>query len=92
MEYRESPAVARSYCPACEPDADPIREILDVRWCAAHTPAWGGSADGLVSAGAFLSGSAEAGGEDNRRWCEVLHRESPKPARESSRPRRRPGA
>jgi hypothetical protein len=30
--------------------------------------------DAVVSAAAYLSGSAEAGGDDNRRWCEILHR------------------
>lgn len=69
----DSPSIARCYCPACEPDADPSREILDVRWCEMHAPARDGVDDAGVTAGAFLSGSAEAGGEDNRRWCEVVH-------------------
>jgi hypothetical protein len=29
--------------------------------------------DKVVSASAYLSGSAEAGGDDNRRWCDILH-------------------
>jgi hypothetical protein len=69
----DTPAVARPYCPDCEPDADPCREILDVRWCAAHTPAWNGADDAAVRAEAFLSGSTEAGGDDNRRWCQLVH-------------------
>ncbi|HXH84873.1 MAG TPA: hypothetical protein VNN07_18335 [Candidatus Tectomicrobia bacterium] len=73
----DTPVVARPYCPVCEPGADPSREILDVRWCAAHTPSWTGSDDALVSAEAFLSGSAEAGGDDNRRWCQLVHRPVP---------------
>jgi len=94
-EYlRDSPAVARSYCPVCEPDADPTREILDVHWCVAHAPVWSGADDGAVTVGAIPSGSAEAGGEDNRRWCEILHRELPQAKaaeRRPARPRRRPG-
>lgn len=70
----DSPSVARAYCPACEPHADPTREILDVRWCESHSPAREGADDPLVAAGAYLSGSAEAGGEENRRWCELIHR------------------
>lgn len=78
MEYlADSPIVARPYCPGCEPDADPGREILDVRWCDDHAPVRGGSADDRVLSSAFLSGTAEAGGDVNRRWCELLHRESP---------------
>lgn len=69
----DTPAVARPYCPDCEPEADPCREILDVRWCAAHTPAWNGADDAAVRAEAFLSGSTEAGGDDNRRWCQLVH-------------------
>jgi hypothetical protein len=70
----DTPTVARPYCPECEPEADPCREILDVRWCAAHTPAWNGAEDAAVRAEAFLSGSTEAGGDDNRRWCQLVHR------------------
>ena len=77
-EYlRDSPAIARSYCPDCEPEADPTKEILDVNWCVAHTPVWGGPDDAVVTVGIALSGSAEAGGEANRRWCDVIHREMP---------------
>jgi hypothetical protein len=84
----DSPTVARPYCPACEPDADPCVEILDVRWCTAHAPAWSGLDDDAVTAEAYLSGSAEAGGADNRRWCEFFHRE-PEPAKPARARRRR---
>jgi hypothetical protein len=30
--------------------------------------------DDVVVASAWISGSSEAGGEDNRRWCELFHR------------------
>lgn len=69
----DSPVIARSYCPGCEPEADPLREILDVRWCDAHAPPRDGPDDAAVTSDAYLSGSAEAGGEVNRRWCEMLH-------------------
>jgi hypothetical protein len=69
----DSPYVARAYCPGCEPDADPSQDILDVRWCESHSPARAGADDEVVTASAYLSGSAEAGGDDNRRWCDILH-------------------
>jgi hypothetical protein len=69
----DATCVARAYCPGCEPGADPTREILDVRWCDGHAPARDGSDDAVVTSEAFLSGSAEAGGEANRRWCELFH-------------------
>jgi hypothetical protein len=71
----EKPTVARPYCPGCEPLADPLLEILDVHWCDAHLPARGGLDDVLATARGITYGSAEAGGEDNRRWCELIHRE-----------------
>ena len=69
----ETPVVARCYCPGCEPDADPTLEILDVRWCDTHCPGRDGSDDAAVVSSAYLSGSGEVGGDDNRRWCDVLH-------------------
>ena len=69
----DTPCVARAYCPGCEPDADPSLEILDVRWCESHSPTRDGADDEVVTASAYLSGSAEAGGDDNRRWCDILH-------------------
>jgi hypothetical protein len=71
-----TPAMARFYCPGCEPDADPIGEILDVRWCESHSPLREGLDDALVGAEASVAGGSEAGGEDNRRWCEIFHRRS----------------
>jgi hypothetical protein len=73
---RDTPSVARPYCPACEPDTDPSSEILDVRWCSAHTPASSGVDDEAVAMESYPAGSGEAGGEDNRRWCALFHREA----------------
>jgi hypothetical protein len=70
----DTPRVGRDYCPSCEPNADPAREILDVRWCESHTPNRDGVDDEAVTAAAYLSGTAEAGGDDNRRLCELIHR------------------
>ena len=32
----DSPYLARHCCPTCEPDADPTRAILELRYCPAH--------------------------------------------------------
>ncbi len=70
----DTPSLARTYCPGCEPAADPAFEILDVIWCASHAPQWQGVDDGAVAtAASWISGSGEAGGEDNRRWCDLFH-------------------
>jgi len=61
MDYLpDTPCVARAYCPGCEPDADPSQEILDVWWCESHSPARDGADDKVVTASAYLSGSAAA--------------------------------
>ena len=73
IEPRSS-VVVRPYCPGCEPETDPMRELLEQRWGPTHAPAWDGADDLLVAAAARPGGSAEAGGEDNRRWCELIHR------------------
>ena len=71
---QDTPSVARVYCPGCEPEADPTAEILDLRWCEPHSPQRDGADDTVVTAAAYLSGSAEAGGDDNRAWCALFHR------------------
>jgi hypothetical protein len=69
----ETPRIARAYCPACEPDADALQEILEVQWCNVHMPMREGVDDARVMSDAMLTGSAEAGGDENRRWCDVIH-------------------
>lgn len=71
---RDTPSLGRTYCPGCELDTDPTAEILDVRWCEAHGGQSAGIDDELVQSEYYPAGSGEAGGEDNRRWCEALHR------------------
>ena len=71
----ETPCVARAYCPGCEPDADPIGQILVVRWCMAHEPARDGADDAVASLSPSGTVTIEAGGTDNQHWCALLHRE-----------------
>ena len=72
----ETPRIARAYCPACEPDADTLLEILEVQWCNVHMPMREGLDDARVMSDAMLTGSAEAGGDENRRWCDIIHGDS----------------
>lgn len=73
-QYKETPSIARAYCPGCEPDADPCLEILDVRRCELHPLVRSGSADTMVGTSILPSGGAEAGGEANRKFCNMIHR------------------
>lgn len=69
----DSPVIAHSWCPGCEPLRDPTLEILDVRYCDSHAPKRGGADDTSVRSESYASGSTEAGGESNRLWCELFH-------------------
>jgi len=63
------------WCPECAPEGVP--EPYTLRLCPAHTPDISGSADVQArgSDGSYwASGSAEAGGESNSAWCQILHR------------------
>lgn len=69
----DTPVMARRYCPTCEPETDPTAEILDITWCTAHEPTRGGEEDARINTYAYLSGSGEVGGDENRAWCDLLH-------------------
>ena len=71
---QDTPNLGRRYCPACEPEADVMLEILETSWCGEHLPSPRGAEDDNVVAQSYLSGSAESGGEDARRMCELIHR------------------
>ena len=74
-ELADTPNLASSYCPRCEPARDPIREILTVCWCDRHRPTWEGADDERAVVGRIvLSSSGEAEGVTNRLWCEFVHR------------------
>jgi hypothetical protein len=69
----DTPYLGERYCPQCEPNRDPTREILEPVPCSEHA-AMPGTADDIVIASHYLSGSAESGGDENRRWCDIVHR------------------
>ena len=70
----ETAVISRLYCPGCEVDADPMKEILDVLWCDTHRPDSSGAVDHVVTPSGYISGSGEAGGNDNKAYCDFFHR------------------
>ena len=71
----DSPYLARHCCPTCEPDADPTRAILELRYCPAHELRTDGADDGQVNRERYLSSTGEAVGSDgNAAYCELIHR------------------
>ena len=84
------------YCPGCDLERDPLREILTVNWCNEHRPRSDGVDDRRTTLGRDgLSALPEAEAETNRLWCELLHRtlndagRAPRPRRRSSAANRR---
>jgi len=82
-DMNDTPNLAASYCPGCEPTRDPLQEILSVHWCDEHRPEFDGHDDDRAIFGtSLLSTVGEAEAETNRPWCELVHR--------ARRPRRPP--
>ena len=66
----DTPALGMIWCPHCQPERDPTKEILDLRYCPIHTPGWAGVDD---PAGTEAIPIIEAGGEANRNMCDLIH-------------------
>jgi len=84
------------YCPGCDLERDPLREILTVHWCDEHRPRCDGVDDRRTTLGtAGLSALPDAEADTNRLWCDLLHRtlndagRAPRPRRRSSAANRR---
>jgi hypothetical protein len=48
MSCPDTPDLSKPWCPVCQPELDPTREILQVAYCLFHPQEYGGSADGVV--------------------------------------------
>jgi hypothetical protein len=71
----DSPNLACGYCPGCEPNRDPLGQILIVRWCPRHQPRCEGQDDGRTTlVRGALSGAGAASSDTNRAWCDLIHR------------------
>src|SRR5437899_12737383 len=74
-ELTDTPNLASSYCPRCEPERDPVHEILTVCWCDEHRPTCDGADDerAIVGGGVLVS-VGEVNAAKNRLWGELLQR------------------
>lgn len=69
--------LSEKWCPTCQPERDPSREILSVQYCSLHAP----KNDGVDDAGVIGNtswgthyGLMDAGGSTNRRWNELFQK------------------
>ena len=63
-------------CFECLPEGTDTR-YMEPKLCSRHAPKADGSEDVLVDYQSYIGGSAESDGETNRRFAEVLHKNSP---------------
>jgi len=62
---------AETWCPECS--GPPQNERASVAYCQIHMPPTTGEADRLIEPGAYIF-HGEAGGDENRLTCNLLHR------------------
>lgn len=79
MDYyvEETPNLAKDWCPTCEPDRDPMREILHTQYCWAHQDLVLGQADAMVPPPENPSWhhAGDAGGASNKAFCDFIRGE-----------------
>jgi len=70
----DSPMVAQAWCPGCDADVDPSRDLVYTRWCDAHQPEVGGAEDRRVTTreGFSLHAPAEADDATCRAFADAI--------------------
>ena len=72
---QDTPPMAVHWCPTCQPEKDPTKEILETRYCVQHAPTTKGADDDAVNTPqAWLNGSTEADGVDCREFQKLITR------------------
>ena len=73
--------MTRDVCPICEPEVDPLVELVIEAWCHRHRPDMEGNADSAVpresrpEGGCDYFGTAyDVEGAENRARCDLIHR------------------
>lgn len=63
------------FCPECESQIVPNpNDRRPAVYCRRHMPTMTGHDDGAANLESYPSGSTEAGGDDNRAFCDFFHR------------------
>ena len=58
--------LGQAWCPTCEPDRNPLTEILDIRPCHRHPVSYTGPDDEKADTAVWLNSGSEADGHDCR--------------------------
>ena len=82
MSLPESPDLSTRWCPSCDPDRDPTREILRVEYCTTHA----GLVDPVgvddpearkhVGQASMNSAGMAVGSEGNAAACAIIHKDA----------------
>ena len=74
MSLPDTGDLSRKWCPKCEPDADPSREILSVQYCVMHPMDRSGADDAVIidSNVTSQSGTSDSEGYTNKLMSDLL--------------------
>ena len=64
----------RQYCPGCEPDTNPLTELVTLCYCGTHCPPDTGADDLHPTVPSQPAIPGDAGGPSNRAFCDFFHR------------------
>ena len=68
----DTPKLGQSWCPLCQPDRDPAREILETHYCGDHLPSLRGTADETVTLEPVRLSAGEAEGAACRAIAQLI--------------------
>jgi hypothetical protein len=74
-DLQDTKDLSEKWCPTCQPDRDPSREILQVEYCSIHTPARDGADDSGVTGNSSFGthyGAMDSDGATNKLVSDLL--------------------
>lgn len=80
-DLEDTPFLGKRWCPTCEPERDPSREILEVEYCGLHLPDKTGADDSGVTGDSSFGthfGTVESDGRHNRLMSNLLKKKKTK--------------
>jgi hypothetical protein len=71
--YIEVYVAVFAWCPVCAPEGSNIPDPWELKYCDTHRAGDAGESDRLVANQTYIN-AGEAGGEDSRLLCNLIHR------------------